>query len=131
MIGYVTIGTNDVPRAQAFYDALLGTIGAKRLMEVPEHGGFTFYGTGMGSPGIVITSPFDGGKASVGNGTMIAIPMDERAKVDSFHARAMELGASDEGAPGLRSDEGPRAFYGAYFRDLDGNKICAFRMGGV
>lgn len=131
MIGYVTIGTNDVPRAQAFYDALFDSIGAKRLMEIPDHGGFTMYGTGFGSPGIVITRPFDGGEASVGNGAMIAIPMDERARVDAFHARAMELGASDEGAPGLRGDEGPRAFYGGYFRDLDGNKICAFRVGGA
>ena len=131
MIGYVTLGTNDVPRAQAFYDALFGTIGAKRLMEMPEHGGFTMYGTGFGSPALVITNPYDGGTANVGNGTMVAIPMKERAQVDAFHAKAMALGGSDEGAPGLRGEEGPQAFYGAYFRDPDGNKLCAFRMGAA
>ncbi len=129
MIGYVTLGIKDVAKAQSFYDALMGEIGAKRIMEFPEHGGFTMYGTGFGKPGIVITQPYDGGPASVGNGTMVAIPFDDRAKIDAFHAKAIELGAADEGAPGLRTDEGPRAFYGAYFRDPDGNKLCAFKMG--
>jgi predicted lactoylglutathione lyase len=64
-----------------------------------------------------------------GNGNMIALVVDQRAKVDSLHAKALELGGSDEGAPGLRGPEGPRAFYGAYFRDPEGNKICVFRIG--
>ena len=131
MIGYVTLGTNDVPRAHAFYDALLGTIGGKRLMEFPEPNGFTMWGTNWGSPGIALTRPHDGNPANVGNGSMVAIVFDERAKVDSFYAKALELGGSDEGAPGLRGEEGPQAFYGAYFRDLDGNKFCAFRVGGA
>lgn len=128
MIGYVTVGTNDLDRALAFYDALLGTIGAKRLMEFPENG-FTLYGTGFGQPGFAVTRPYDGKPAERGNGHMAAIVMDSRGGVDAFYAKALELGGSDEGPPGLRGPEGPHAFYGAYFRDLDGNKICAFRIG--
>ena len=126
MIGYVTLGTKNIEAARVFYDGLLGSIGAKRLM---EFGGFTMWGTSLGQPGIALTNPFDGGTASAGNGNMVAIVLDARAKVDALHARALEFGGSDEGAPGLRGEEGPQAFYGAYFRDPDGNKFCAFRMG--
>lgn len=129
MIAYVTLGTNDLPKAHAFYDKLLALIGAKRLMELPEHAGFTMYGTSFDRPSVVITQPIDGGTAGVGNGTMVALHMKDRSQVDEFHAKALELGASDEGAPGLRTPEGPQAFYGAYFRDLDGNKIAAIRVG--
>lgn len=128
MIGYVTLGTNDLDRARAFYDALLGEIGARRLMELPQNG-FTLWGTGFGKPGIAVTRPYDGEAAVPGNGNMTAIVVDSRARVDGLHAKAMELGGSDEGAPGPRGPEGPRAFYGAYFRDLDGNKLCVFRVG--
>jgi catechol 2,3-dioxygenase-like lactoylglutathione lyase family enzyme len=128
MIGYVTLGTNDLDKARAFYDALLGEIGASRKMEFAETG-FTLYGTGERRPGIAVTRPYDGGSATPGNGNMTAIAADSRATVDRLHARALELGGSDEGAPGLRTPEGPGAFYGAYFRDLDGNKLCIFRMG--
>lgn len=131
MIGYATLGTNNIEKAQRFYDALLGQIGAKRIMEMPEHGGFTMYGASFDTPAIAITQPFDGGQASVGNGNMLALVMKERTQVDAFHAKALELGGSCEGAPGLRGDEGPQAFYGAYVRDLDGNKLCAFRVGPV
>lgn len=128
MIGYVTLGTNDIGKARSYYDALLETIGARRLMEFQQNG-FTLYGTGWGKPGIAITNPYNGQAATPGNGNMVAIAMDSREKVDVFHAKALELGGSDEGPPGLRSPEGPQAFYGAYFRDPEGNKICAFRMG--
>ncbi|OYY67771.1 VOC family protein [Sphingomonas sp. 28-63-12] len=127
MIGYATIGTNDLERARGFYDALSAVIGAKRLMEM-EHG-FTMYGTGFGQAAICVTPPHDGQAATPGNGAMIAIVVDERAKVDALHAKAVALGGSCEGPPGVRGDEGPQAFYGAYFRDLDGNKLCAFRVG--
>ena len=127
MIGYATVGTNDIDRARAFYDALFATIGGSRKIELPH--GFTLYGTGMNRPGIVVTPPYDGEPARPGNGNMIAIVVDSRSKVDAFHAKALELGGSDEGAPGLRGPEGDKAFYGAYFRDLDGNKFCVFRMG--
>jgi catechol 2,3-dioxygenase-like lactoylglutathione lyase family enzyme len=128
MIGYATFGTDDIDRARAFYDALLGEIGGRRVMEFPQNG-FTMYGTGERRPGLAITRPYDGGPASPGNGNMVALVMDGRDKVDRLHARALELGGSDEGPPGLRGPEGDRAFYGAYFRDLDGNKLCVFAIG--
>lgn len=127
MIGYVTVGTNDLDRARAYYDALFETIGAKRLMEMES--GFTLYGTQWGRPGVAVTRPYDGGEARPGNGDMIALVLDSREKVDAFHARALELGGSDEGAPGVRGEEGPQAFYGAYFRDPEGHKFCVFRIG--
>ena len=129
MIGYATVGTNDIDRARGFYDALLGEIGARRVMEFPQNG-FTLYGTGGRAPGLAVTRPYDGGAAAPGNGTMVALAMDSREKVERLHSKALELGGSDEGAPGLRTPEGERAFYGAYFRDLDGNKLCAFCIGG-
>lgn len=128
MIGYVTLGTNDIDKARSYYDALLGELGAKRLMQLEENG-FTLYGVDMATPSIALTTPFDGKAAQPGNGNMIALQMQERAQVDAFHARALELGGSDEGAPGVRGDEGPSAFYAAYFRDPEGNKLCAFRVG--
>ncbi|HEX6073510.1 MAG TPA: VOC family protein [Sphingomicrobium sp.] len=127
MIGYVTVGSNDLEKARGFYDALMPTIGAGRIMEFGEN--FTMYGTGMNRPGLAICRPHNGDVASIGNGTMTAIACDSRAKVDAVHAKAMELGGKDEGAPGVRGDEGPQAFYGAYFRDLDGNKLAAFCIG--
>ena len=132
MIGYVTIGTDDLDRARAYYDALLGTIGARRLMQFgDEEGGFTMYGTSMAQPAIVITKPYNKESADCGNGNMIAIVMDSRDKVDAFYAKALELGGSDEGAPGVRGPDGEKAFYGAYFRDLDGNKLAVFCIGGA
>ena len=127
MIGYVTLGTDDLDRNRAFYEALLGEIGASKLMQMES--GFTLYGTGWGKPGIALTRPYDGRPASAGNGNMVALAVDAREKVDRLHARALELGGTDEGPPGLRGEEGERAFYGAYFRDPDGNKLCAFRIG--
>jgi catechol 2,3-dioxygenase-like lactoylglutathione lyase family enzyme len=128
MIGYATLGTNDIDKAKSYYDALLAELGAKRLMEMDENG-FTLYGVDMTTPSLAITKPFDGETATAGNGNMIAFQVQERSAVDSFHAKALELGSSDEGAPGVRGDEGDMAFYAAYFRDPDGNKLCAFRVG--
>ena len=127
MIGYVTVGSNDLEKARSFYDALMPTLGASRIMEFGDN--FTMYGTGMNRPGLAICKPYNGSPATAGNGNMVSIACDSRAKVDALHAKAMELGATDEGAPGVRGDEGPQAFYGAYFRDLDGNKLAAFCIG--
>ena len=128
MIGYVTLGTDDLDRARAYYDALLGTIGAKRLMQFgDEDGGFTMYGTSMSQPAIVITRPYDKQSPDCGNGNMIAIVMDEKAKVDAFHAKAIELGGTDEGQPGYRGDPS-FGYYFAYFRDPDGHKLAAFNI---
>ena len=131
MIGYVTVGSDNMPRARDFYDQLLGsTIGAKRIMEFGDDlGGFTMWGTGFDKPGLAVTNPFNQQPATAGNGNMSAIAMNSRAKVDEIHAKALELGGTCEGPPGVRGDEGPQAFYGAYFRDLDGNKLAAFCIG--
>lgn len=127
MIGYAMFGTNDQARASAFYDAVFGAVGVGRLMEFPT--GAIAWGVSFGVPMLAVGKPHDGGTATAGNGTMLALAMDSRAKVDALHAAAMAAGGQDEGAPGVRGEEGPQAFYGAYFRDLDGNKLCAFRVG--
>ena len=131
MIGYVTLGSDNMPRARAFYDELLGsTIGAKRIMEFgDEAGGFTMWGTGFDKPGLAVTNPYNKEPAVAGNGNMTAIAMNSRDKVDQIHGKALELGGTCEGPPGVRGDEGPQAFYGAYFRDPDGNKLAAFCIG--
>ena len=127
MIGYVTIGSNDLEKSRSFYDALMPVIGAGRIMEFGDN--FTMYGTGLNRPGLAICKPYDGNSAQAGNGNMASIACDSRAKVDEFYAKAIALGGTDEGPPGVRGEEGPNAFYGAYFRDPDGNKIAAFRIG--
>ena len=127
MIGYVTVGSNDLDKARGFYDSLMPILGAGRIMEFGDN--FTMYGTGLGKPGLAVCKPYDGNSAVAGNGNMTSIACDSRARVNALHAKAMELGGSDEGAPGVRGEEGPQAFYGAYFRDLDGNKLCAFKVG--
>lgn len=122
MIGYAMVGTNDLPKAKGFYDALLGEMGAKIIMDV---GRAAFYGTAMGQPMFGICTPHNGEAAKPGNGNMIALPGGSRAGVDKLYAKAISLGATDEGAPGERMP----GFYGAYFRDLDGNKLAFFHMG--
>jgi len=122
MIGYVTLGTNNLPRAAAFYDALLAEIGAKRMMEGDS---FVAWSVRPDLPGLGVTLPYDKKAASVGNGVMVALVVDSKEKVHSLHRKALELGATDEGAPGERSPE----FYAGYFRDLDGNKLNVF-LGG-
>ena len=122
MIGYVTLGTNDLDRAAAFYDALLGELGARRLWSNERGIG---WGTARNLPTLGLMRPFDGQPATPGNGTMPAITAGSREKVDALYRKALELGAADEGAPGERG----KGFYGAYFRDPDGNKLCAFHIG--
>ncbi len=121
MIGYVTLGTNDLARGAKFYDELLAVIGGKRFMEFDR--GIS-WGVSPTTPGLGLVKPFDGNAASVGNGVMVALIVDEKSKVDALYNKAMELGGKDEGAPGQRSE----GFYAAYFRDLDGNKLNAFCM---
>ena len=121
MIGYVTLGTNDMSRAAKFYDSLLAEVGGKRAMEGDR---FISWSAGEHSPGIGIIKPFDGKPATVGNGMMVAIFADSPDKVKKLYAKALELGGKDEGPPGTRFGN----FYAAYFRDLDGNKLNAFCM---
>jgi len=125
MIGYTVVGTNDIDRARTFYDELFSDIGATRLMELPRG---TAWGKDWTQPMFAVATPFDGADASVGNGVMVALAAGSRPAVDKLHARALALGGTDEGQPGVRGDD-PNGFYGAYFRDLDGNKLCAFHMG--
>jgi catechol 2,3-dioxygenase-like lactoylglutathione lyase family enzyme len=130
MIGYIVLGTNDLDRALGFYDTLLAQIGGKRLMTMPDGRGFTLYGAGRDKPMLAVTRPYDGAAASAGNGTMVALAAADRAQVDALYATAIGAGAADEGAPGERGvDPAGRAFYGAYFRDPDGNKVCAYKVG--
>ena len=127
MIGYVTLGSNDLDKSRSFYDQLMPVLGAGRMMEFGDN--FTMYGTGMGKPGLAVCKPYNGDQAACGNGNMAAIACDTRGRVDALYNKAIELGGSDEGPPGVRGDDGPQAFYAAYFRDIDGNKLCAFRIG--
>jgi catechol 2,3-dioxygenase-like lactoylglutathione lyase family enzyme len=121
MLGYTTIGTSDMDRACAFYDALLGEIGGSQLMGMDR---IKFYGTSPDAAMLAICIPYNEEPQACGNGNMIAINGGDRATVDKLYAKAMELGATDEGEPGERMP----VFYGAYVRDLDGNKICFFEM---
>ena len=126
MIGYVVLGTNDLPRASAFYDSLLAEMGASRQMTLGERG--YAWAAAMDQPMLCIMTPYDGKPATVGNGVMAGISVGSRELVDRMHRKALELGGTDEGAPGLRG-EGGEGFYAAYFRDLDGNKLDVFCYG--
>lgn len=120
MIGYVTLGTNDLDRAVAFYDELLAVIGAKRMMEDPGH--FVAWAVAPDKPALSVTRPYDGNTATHGNGTMIALVVDSKDMVHRVYDKALELGGKDEGAAGPRME----GFYAGYFRDLDGNKLNVF-----
>ncbi len=122
MIGYVTLGTNDLPRAAKFYDAIAQHFGVGRMMDFDS---FIAWGAMGGAPGVAATKPFDGEAATPGNGTMVALQVDSPEKVQAIYDTALALGGSDEGAPGPRGDDG---FFAAYFRDPDGNKLNAFCM---
>jgi catechol 2,3-dioxygenase-like lactoylglutathione lyase family enzyme len=123
MIGYTSLGTNDLPRSAAFYDALLASLGAQRVFEFPD---FIVWSAGENVPGFSIHVPFDGKVATVGNGTMIALAAQSRDQVDEIYQQALTLGAVSEGAPGQRHENG---FYAGYFRDPDGNKLNIHTMG--
>lgn len=122
MIGYVTLGTNDLERAAKFYDAIAAEMGAPRMFEFDS---FIAWGTPDGPAGVAVTKPFDGNDATVGNGVMVALQATDKAQVDRLHAIALANGGTCEGPPGPRGD----TFYAGYFRDPDGNKLNAFVMG--
>ncbi len=122
MIGYVTLGTNNLEKATEYYDQLLGEIGASRMMEDER---FIAWGTGPGTPMLALMKPFDEQPATTGNGVMVALAVDNNTKVDEMYAKALELGGTDEGEPGERMP----GLYAGYFRDLDGNKLNFFHMG--
>ena len=122
MIGYVTLGTNDLARGAAFYDAIAAEMGTARMFEWETA---IAWGTPGSNAGVGLTKPFDGQQATVGNGVMVAFEAKDAAQVDRLYAIALANGGTDEGAPGARGD----GFYAAYFRDPDGNKLNAFVMG--
>ena len=122
MIGYVTVGTNDIARAAKFYDALAAEMGTARMMEFES---FIAWGTPGGGAGIAATKPHDGNPASIGNGVMVAFEARDHDQVKRIYDIALANGGSDEGAPGPRGE----GFYAGYFRDPDGNKLNAFVMG--
>ncbi|WP_295526771.1 VOC family protein [Novosphingobium sp. Chol11] len=124
MIGYVTLGTNDLARGAPFYDAMAAELGTGRMS---EWDGAIAWGTPGGAAGICLMRPFNGEPATAGNGVMVALEAADRAQVDRLHAAALAHGGTCEGPPGPRGAEG--GFYAAYFRDLDGNKLNAFVMG--
>ena len=122
MIGYVTLGTSDLPRAAKFYDAIAAEMGVPRMM---EYDGFIAWGKPDGGAGIGLTKPYDGNPATVGNGVMVALEARDKAQVHKLHEIALANGGTCEGPPGPRGD----TFYAGYFRDPDGNKLNAFIMG--
>lgn len=126
MIGYVTLGTNDLPRAAAYYDSLFGSIGIGRFME--EENYFVAWAPAPDAPSVAVSVPFNKEPATVGNGVMVALFMESPEKVDAFYSKALELGGIDEGKPGFRPEGNNKGFYAGYFRDLDGNKLNAFCM---
>ncbi len=121
MIGYATIGSNDLEKAKAFYDKVLAPLGGKRAFASDRMQGYM----GAGGAMLAVCTPYDGKTAQAGNGPMLALSSPSKELVDQVYQLALASGGADEGPPGARSD----SFYGAYFRDLDGNKLCVFKMG--
>lgn len=122
MIGYITLGTNDMQRAGAFYDSLLAEFGAVRTMDAPK---FIAWSNSLGTTALSVIKPSDGNVASVGNGVMIALKADSRETVQRVYNKALSLGAKDEGPAGPRGE----TFYAGYFRDPDGNKLNVYYAG--
>jgi catechol 2,3-dioxygenase-like lactoylglutathione lyase family enzyme len=122
VISHVSLGTNDHPRAKAFYDAVLATLQIRCLLDYPGAAGY-----GRTFPEFWIQSPHDGGRASTGNGVHVSFLAESIDEVNAFHAKAIALGGQDDGAPGMRP-EYTEKYYGAFVRDLDGNKIEAMLM---
>ena len=123
MFSHITVGTNDGAKAKAFFERVLGTLGIKLLHDLPEFGWYGFAPPGEERAGFWVGKPANGQPACFANGGTIAFEAQTRAEVDAFHQAALSLGGTDEGGPGLRAHYHP-SYYGAYVRDLDGNKLC-------
>jgi catechol 2,3-dioxygenase-like lactoylglutathione lyase family enzyme len=126
MLSVARYGTRDLPRAAAFYDKIAALLGARRVIDRDEVKAYKGADGGM----FLIGLP-NAGDATVGNGTQMGFSAANRATVDAVYAKALELGGTCEGPPGLRGPEGPQAFYAAYFRDLDGNKLMTMCTGAA
>ena len=119
MIGYVTVGSNDLDRSEAFYDKVLGELGAKRLFRNERMVGWT-----ANQQMLMACTPYDKNEPKPGNGPMVALTAPSREAVEKTYNTALANGGADEGAPGFRTD----TFYGAYFRDPDGNKFFVYAI---
>ncbi|MEE9099211.1 MULTISPECIES: VOC family protein [Pseudomonas] len=117
---HVTVGTNDLPKARAFYDEVLGKLGMKRLADLGENGSIW----GVDAPSFFVLKPANGEPATVGNGVTVSFEAPDRPAIDAAHTAALACGGRDEGTPGPRNWK--ENAYAAYFRDLDGNKIAAY-----
>ncbi len=122
MIGYVTVGVNDLEKSAKFYESVLGEAGAKRMWANER---MIAFGREPRTPSVIISKPYDGAKATHGNGAMVALSVASTDAVAKIYEKALALGGKDEGAPGYRGPEA-QGFYGAYFRDPEGNKFAAF-----
>jgi catechol 2,3-dioxygenase-like lactoylglutathione lyase family enzyme len=122
VVGYVTVGTNDLEKAVGFYTTLLALLDAKEVMNL---GQMVMFGRELGDGMLAVCTPYDKEPAAVGNGHMVALNVSSKENVDKIHSLALELGGTDEGAVGDRMP----GFYVGYFRDLDGNKLAAYCMG--
>lgn len=116
MISYLMVGTNDLGKAAQYFGILMDDMGASKVYETDTSAG---WGWGIGTPMFIVSTPHDKNPATVGNGSMVSFTVDSKEKVDSLYAKALELGGSSEGDPGMRGE----ALYAAYFRDIDGNKF--------
>ena len=123
MISHVNIGITDFERAFAFYSAVLPELGLVLKFSEPNKPWAGWVSPTAPRPLFLIARPIDGQPHAAGNGQMVALQASTRAAVDRVYAAAIGQGAYSEGAPGLRVHYHPN-YYGAYFRDLDGNKLC-------
>ena len=123
MIGYVTVGVSDMERAKDFYTNLFADKDAQVLI---DGGRIAFIGNDPAAPMIAVCTPYDGESCTPGNGAMVAFAADSKEEAKALYDKAISLGATDEGEPGQRV---PDRFYGAYARDLDGNKLCFYVFG--
>jgi predicted lactoylglutathione lyase len=124
VIAYTTVGTNNMAKSAAFYDALLAEVGGNRIMEIDR---VILWGSAEGAPLFCVAEPENGAPATVGNGCMIVLSASSTGEVDRPHAKAIELGAKDEGTLGPRENKDLK-FYAGYFRDPEGNKLNLFHM---
>ena len=121
MFSFITLGTNNLKNSRIFYDELLQSINIKNVLETDRYIGYA-KNSSLNKVEFYLMLPHNKKTATFGNGTMVTFNINSKEEVDIFYNLALKLGATDEGLPGPRHEE----HYYAYFRDLDGNKICAF-----
>ena len=121
MFSFITLGTNNLKNSKIFYNELLQSINIKNVLETDRYIGYA-KNSSLDKVEFYLMLPHNKKTATFGNGTMVTFSINSKEEVNMFYKLALQLGATDEGSPGPSHDE----HYYAYFRDLDGNKICAF-----